>query len=79
MRLLHYRLLRQQFPPTGLVSYGDTNAPMILTSGFLRAFRFFLADGLRSSVLATDDDLTDSTDRGSPLPAVEADFLGRPT
>jgi len=61
------------------VSCEDKDAPMMLTSGFLRALRFFLADGLRSSVLATDDDLADSTDLASPLPAVEADFLGRPT
>ena len=52
---------------------------MILTSGFLRAFRFFLADGLESSKFAIADGVAVPTERGCPFPFVVADFLGRPT
>lgn len=52
---------------------------MILTSGFFRAFRFFLADGLDSSKFAALAGAAVPVERDDPLPFMVVDFLGRPT
>ena len=49
----------------------------LLTSGFLRALRFFLLEGLKSSKLVTALGVEGSAARDNPLPFVLEVFLDR--